>query len=179
MIVPTKHFTYSRCEQNVINVNADHRFRFQRFREFHCGSPSLHSSCNLQTGGRDLHNANWVVRPTFLRSTLYSDNVAVFPPEESWSSLMGFWLFAETMCCCAEGCKVNLRVFEVGVVPHWLSLSSLIALFNSSCFCSLTPRVSCTLTHTSALWTVTKAFLGLTLYFFFFFFFPLDLFELC
>lgn len=97
------------------------------------------------------------------------------PPEESWSSLMGFWLFAETMCCCAEGCKVNLDVFEVGVVPHWLSLSSLIAFFISSRSRSLTPRISCTLAHISALWTVTKAFWGLPLYFFF----ALPLFDLC
>lgn len=97
------------------------------------------------------------------------------PPEESWSSLMGFWLFAETMCCCAEGCKVNLGVFEVGVVPHWLSLSSLIAFFISSRSRSFTPRISCTLAHISALWTVTKAFWGLPLYFFF----ALPLFDLC
>lgn len=97
------------------------------------------------------------------------------PPEESSSSLMGFWLSAETMCCCAEGCKVNLDVFEVGVVPHWLSLSSLIAFFISSRSRSLAPCISCTLTHTSALWTVTKAFWGLTLYFFF----ALPLFDLC
>lgn len=70
------------------------------------------------------------------------------PPEERLDSLMGFWLFTETMCHCEEGCKVNLNVFEVRVAPHWLSLSSLITLFVSSRSRSLTPRISCTLTHT-------------------------------
>lgn len=106
----------------------------------------------------------------FFTSALYSDNAAAFPPhsnppEERLDSLMGFWLFTETMCHSEEGCKVNLGVFEVRVVPHWLSLSSLITLF--ICSRSLTPRISCTLTHISGLWTVTKAFWGLALYFFF------------
>lgn len=164
-----------------LNAHSYYRFNHHRFLIFYSVGQPLHSSCNLQTGGCDLQNVNWVVRLIFFFSyRLCIQTMLLYflhpnPPEESWSSLIGFWLFAETMCCCAEGCKVNLDVFEVGVVPHWLSLSSLIAFFISSRSRTLTPRISCTLAHISVLWTVTKAFWGLTLYFFF----ALPLFDLC
>lgn len=155
----------------------------QRFLIFNSVGQPLHSSCNPQTGGCDLQNVNWVVRlifPPRPPSTLYSDNVAVFPPSQSSRRGLeltnGFLAFSLKQCAAVRrGARLISTCLKSGLClidsPFLLS-----SLSSSSLTPALSlPRISCTLVHISALWTVTKAFWALTLYFFF----ALPLFDLC
>lgn len=86
-------------------------------------------------GSNELLYVKWVMRQIFAVSFVFRQCCRTSlhdHPEERSDSLMAFRLFTETTCCCEEGCKVNLFVFEVRVAPHWLSLYSLITLYISS-----------------------------------------------
>lgn len=88
---------------------------------FHCVAPP--SSFILQPSGCDLQNVNWVVGS----SARSSQDVALFPVAHRW--LSASVLKQSAGGCAAQGSKVNLHLFEVGLQPHWLSLSSLTTFF--------------------------------------------------